>query len=426
MSELDRFVSQTRAKTVARGTPYVVAAVPTAERLHVALLSHQTSSEVKLEECQTISLTDLRQVSPDPISIALTQRSLGSIIRATYTCTFSRYLRGALANNIDGVTMSLHKCPPVRRCKAGNADPRSAKVLSGYRHGRVGLCGSSCTRSAIKASAWRSTSRGVLAPDPIFNNPFHPVREFHRFLDDNAGMLGMSGAVTNMRAKELFETLDHRRAFALPPAPSDFHVETINHQRHRLSPQGALVAEMIPQETVFDTASSGDVSHRGCVEPSLGEEGERCVEDRRAGLLGSPLTSRRATAGARRPGLRRGLRGDGGTLHLAYSNMTCASTATPAPYGSQTIRGGSGKMTSSDQSEGTTSIDSADAIEQVIASATLPEKVAMMSGHSFFQQDRESGGMWGAHAYQARNGIERLRFPYSLSKLTDSFPEDPR
>jgi beta-glucosidase len=50
----------------------------------------------------------------------------------------------------------------------------------------------------------------------------------------------------------------------------------------------------------------------------------------------------------------------------------------------------------------------ADAIEQVIASATLAEKVAMMSGRGFFKQYRESGGRWGADLYRAGGGLERL------------------
>jgi beta-glucosidase len=50
-------------------------------------------------------------------------------------------------------------------------------------------------------------------------------------------------------------------------------------------------------------------------------------------------------------------------------------------------------------------------IEAVLAEATLPEKVGMMSGQGFFEQYKQSGGIWGAHAYRAGGGIERLGVP---------------
>jgi beta-glucosidase len=48
------------------------------------------------------------------------------------------------------------------------------------------------------------------------------------------------------------------------------------------------------------------------------------------------------------------------------------------------------------------------AIDRVIEDATLAEKVGMMSGRGFFEQYRGSGGTWGAHAYRAGGGVERL------------------
>jgi beta-glucosidase len=50
-------------------------------------------------------------------------------------------------------------------------------------------------------------------------------------------------------------------------------------------------------------------------------------------------------------------------------------------------------------------------VEEVLAAATLSEKVGMMSGRGFFAQYRESGGTWGGHAYRAGGGIERLNVP---------------
>jgi beta-glucosidase len=51
------------------------------------------------------------------------------------------------------------------------------------------------------------------------------------------------------------------------------------------------------------------------------------------------------------------------------------------------------------------------AIEGILTHATLAEKVAMMSGHGFFKQFKESGRLWGASPYQAGAGCERLGVP---------------
>lgn len=53
----------------------------------------------------------------------------------------------------------------------------------------------------------------------------------------------------------------------------------------------------------------------------------------------------------------------------------------------------------------------ADIVEEILSQATLPEKVGMMSGKGFYQQYRESNRRWGAHAYRAGGGIERLNVP---------------
>lgn len=50
-------------------------------------------------------------------------------------------------------------------------------------------------------------------------------------------------------------------------------------------------------------------------------------------------------------------------------------------------------------------------VEQILAEATLTEKVGMMSGKGFFAGYREDGGIWGARPYRAGSGIERLSVP---------------
>ena len=50
-------------------------------------------------------------------------------------------------------------------------------------------------------------------------------------------------------------------------------------------------------------------------------------------------------------------------------------------------------------------------IDSIIAEATLPEKIAMMSGKGFYEQYRASGGLWGSDPYRAGGGIERLSVP---------------
>jgi beta-glucosidase len=50
-------------------------------------------------------------------------------------------------------------------------------------------------------------------------------------------------------------------------------------------------------------------------------------------------------------------------------------------------------------------------VDAIIDSATLEEKVAMMSGKGFFKQFAESGRLWGAQPYRAGSGVERLNVP---------------
>lgn len=50
-------------------------------------------------------------------------------------------------------------------------------------------------------------------------------------------------------------------------------------------------------------------------------------------------------------------------------------------------------------------------VADVIAEATLEEKVGMMSGRGFIRAYAESGGIWGGHPYRAGGGIERLGVP---------------
>ncbi len=50
-------------------------------------------------------------------------------------------------------------------------------------------------------------------------------------------------------------------------------------------------------------------------------------------------------------------------------------------------------------------------IADILAAATLEEKVGMMSGRGFLQAMQEDGGRWGARPYRAGGGIERLGVP---------------
>ena len=53
----------------------------------------------------------------------------------------------------------------------------------------------------------------------------------------------------------------------------------------------------------------------------------------------------------------------------------------------------------------------AEAVEAVIAEATLAEKIGMMSGQGFFKAFRADNAVWGASPYRAGGGIERLGVP---------------
>ncbi len=59
-------------------------------------------------------------------------------------------------------------------------------------------------------------------------------------------------------------------------------------------------------------------------------------------------------------------------------------------------------------SKGATRADILVAVDAIIASATLAEKVGMMSGQGFFKAYTEDGGVWGGRPYRAGSGIERL------------------
>ncbi len=50
-------------------------------------------------------------------------------------------------------------------------------------------------------------------------------------------------------------------------------------------------------------------------------------------------------------------------------------------------------------------------IEAVMATASLVEKIGMMSGRGFFAAFKEDGGVWGARPYRAGGGIDRLDVP---------------
>jgi beta-glucosidase len=53
----------------------------------------------------------------------------------------------------------------------------------------------------------------------------------------------------------------------------------------------------------------------------------------------------------------------------------------------------------------------AERVENVLATATLAEKVAMMSGRGFFKQYKADDKIWGASPYRAGGGIDRLGVP---------------
>ena len=68
-------------------------------------------------------------------------------------------------------------------------------------------------------------------------------------------------------------------------------------------------------------------------------------------------------------------------------------------------------MTDHHPRKGMTPAEIDTAINEILAEATLAEKVGMMSGKGFFEQYKQTGGTWGAHAYRAGGGIERLNVP---------------
>ncbi|MEK6638069.1 MAG: glycoside hydrolase family 3 C-terminal domain-containing protein [Pseudomonadota bacterium] len=55
--------------------------------------------------------------------------------------------------------------------------------------------------------------------------------------------------------------------------------------------------------------------------------------------------------------------------------------------------------------------DIADTITEILANATLAEKVAMMSGRGFYKAYVEDGRVWAARPYRAGGGCERLNVP---------------
>jgi len=61
--------------------------------------------------------------------------------------------------------------------------------------------------------------------------------------------------------------------------------------------------------------------------------------------------------------------------------------------------------------KGMTETEIDELVARVLESATLEEKVAMMSGHGFFALMRESKERWGADPYRAGGGCERLGVP---------------
>lgn len=61
--------------------------------------------------------------------------------------------------------------------------------------------------------------------------------------------------------------------------------------------------------------------------------------------------------------------------------------------------------------KGMSEAEIASTVEDILAEASLTEKVAMMSGRGFFQDFADSGKKWGARPYRAGAGCERLGVP---------------
>ena len=68
-------------------------------------------------------------------------------------------------------------------------------------------------------------------------------------------------------------------------------------------------------------------------------------------------------------------------------------------------------MTDFTPRKGMTAAEMDGLVTDILAAATLEEKVAMMSGRGFLQAMREDGGRWGGRPYRAGGGIERLGVP---------------
>ena len=68
-------------------------------------------------------------------------------------------------------------------------------------------------------------------------------------------------------------------------------------------------------------------------------------------------------------------------------------------------------MTDLSPTKGLTPDQVAERVNQILAEATLAEKVRMMSGKGFFKLFAESGRHWGANPYPAGSGVERLNVP---------------
>ena len=68
-------------------------------------------------------------------------------------------------------------------------------------------------------------------------------------------------------------------------------------------------------------------------------------------------------------------------------------------------------MTTYAPRQGMNAAEISQAIDTVLAEATLEEKVGMMSGAGFFALYKSSGRRWGGHPYRAGGGVERLGIP---------------
>lgn len=97
---------------------------------------------------------------------------------------------------------------------------------------------------------------------------------------------------------------------------------------------------------------------------------------------------------------------DAGHTNLAFGMSHAAGTDVPRSHW-----GGLMDTKQFAPRAGLSEADIEDLITEILAAATLEEKVGMMSGRGFFEAMARTRGVWGAVPYRAGGGIERLGVP---------------